>query len=221
MSDARYLRVLTFTALGPDSAVDAVLRSHVLPRLLEEPAVIDAWQGRRGSTDGNHVLASTWSESPSSLLAGPLDRSLLCDSHLGSLGGTEIVGEEELEVAIHDRFDRSEPARVLRVFHGVTRAGELADYIEEARAGMIADARINDGLVSFVLGHDRGDAFVSVSTWTGWAAIEAATGGDTRHPFATRNSRRLATYGVSHLELLPEAPVGRSASFESRLEPAG
>ena len=216
----RALRVVTFQALGPDSAVDAVLRSVVLPRLLGGPDVLDAWQGRRGSADGNHILASTWVGAPSAGLAEPLDIAVLRDPELVSLGGAEVVSVEELEVAVHAKFERSEPARVLRVFRGLARPGELDEYIEEARAGMTADARINDGLVSFVLGRDRGDAFTSVSTWTGWAAIESATGGDTRHPFATRNSRRLEGYRITHLELLPEAPVARSAAFGSRLEPA-
>lgn len=216
----RTLRVVTFQALGPDSAVDAVLRSVVLPRLLACPDVLDAWQGRRGSADGNHVLASTWSDAPQPGYGDPPDVAMLHDPELLSLGGTDIVSVEEAEVAVHARFQRAEPARVLRVFHGIARPGELDDYIDEARAGMTADARINDGLVSFVLGRDRDETFVSVSTWTGWAAIESATGGDTRHPFATRNSRRLAGYRIAHLELLPEAPVGRSASLDARLEPA-
>ena len=216
----RTLRVVTFQALGPDSAIDAVLRSAVLPRLLESPDVVDAWQGRRGSADGNHVLASTWIEAPASGSGDPLDVALLCDPELVALGGTDIVSVEETQVAVHARFSRPEPARVLRVFHGVAREGELDEYIDEARAGMTADARINDGLVSFVLGQDGSAGFVSVSTWTGWAAIEAATGGDTRHPFATRNSRRLAGYRIAHLELLPEAPVGHSVGIGVHLEPA-
>src|SRR3954451_15138947 len=36
VSNARFLRVITFQALGPDSAFDAVLRSSVVPRLLEQ-----------------------------------------------------------------------------------------------------------------------------------------------------------------------------------------
>jgi hypothetical protein len=216
----RTLRVVTFRALGPDSAVDAVLRTVVLPRLVDAPDVVDAWQGRRGAPDGSHVLASTWIEPPRGAFGDPLDVALLRDPQLVSLGGTELVSVEETQLAVHARFSRPEPARLMRVFHGQARPGELDDYIDEARAGMTADAQINDGLVSYVLGRVGDDAFVSVSTWTGWAAIEAATGGDTRHPFATRNSGRLAEYRVAHLELLPEAPVARSTALDPRLEPA-
>jgi hypothetical protein len=85
---------------------------------------------------------------------------------------------------------------------------------------MTADSQINDGLVSFVLGHDGVDSFVSASTWTSWSAIEAATGGNTRHPFATRNSRRLVDFRIVHLELLPEAPMRAGSSRGEELEPA-
>ena len=216
----RSLRVVTFQALGPDSSVDSVLRGRVLPRLLAERGVADAWQGRRGSTDGNHVLVSTWDDAPSR--GGPErpDVALLHDPDLVALGGVEIVAVEDLEVAVHARFERPEPARVLRVFHGTVRPGELPDYVEEARAGMSEDAQINDGLVSFVLGHDGVQSFASVSTWTGWPAIEAATGGNTRQPFATRQPRRLTGFRIAHLELLPEAPVQRTRRLDAELEPA-
>jgi hypothetical protein len=231
VSDARYLRVVTFRAAGPDSAVDAVLRGTIVPRLLDDAGAVDAWAGRRGATEGHRVIASTWtepldpgtsSEAASSQRPAP-DIALLCGRDLVELGGADIVDVEELELAIHARFRRSEPARVLRVFHGTVRSGDLPDYIAEARTGMLADARVNEGLVSFVLGHAGGDEFVSVSTWTGWPAIEAATGGNTRQPFATRNTRRLEGFRIVHLELLPEAPVRRAAgSFatEATLEPA-
>lgn len=221
VSTARFLRVITFQGLGPDSATDAVLRSVVMPRILADPAVVDAWQGRRGATDGNHVLATTWTEAPP---AGPPDcapdLAALADPALEALGGTSIVAVEQLELAVHARFARPEPARVLRVLHGRSLPGELESYIAEARAGMSADAAINDGLVSFALGHDGRDSFVTVSTWTTWSAIEAATGGNTRRPAATRNVRRLAEFSVVHLELLPEVPVVGARADEARLEPA-
>ena len=67
----------------------------------------------------------------------------------------------------------------------------------------MADAVVNDGLVAFALGAAAADAFVTVSAWTGWPAIEEATGGNTRVPIATRNAIRLTGFEVSHFELLP------------------
>jgi hypothetical protein len=221
VSIARFLRIVSFQALGPDSATDAVLRSVVVPRILADRAVVDAWQGRRGATDGNHVLVTTWTDASSAEPStNAPDVAALGDPALEALGGAAIVAVEQLELSIHARFARPEPARVLRVFHGRVLPGELEAYIAEARAGMTADAAVNDGLVSFALGHDADERFVTVSTWTTWSAIEAATGGSTRTPVATRNARRLADFTVVHLELLPEAPVVGATTDESRLEPA-
>jgi hypothetical protein len=203
----RSLRAVTFQAVGPDSSFDAILRSDVLPGLLAWPDVVDAWQGRRGTGDGSHGLVSTWHEGWQADPDGAPDLQLLRSPGLAVLGGVDVVSVEQLEIAVHARFSRPEPARVLRVFHGTTLPGELSDYVAEARAGMTEDAQINDGLVSFVLAHDANDRFISASTWTTWSAIESATGGNTRQPFATRNPRHLATFRIVHLELLPEAPV--------------
>jgi len=214
VSSARYLRVVTFQVHGPESAVDAVLRDRVIPRLLAESPVVDVWQGRRGAADRNRVLASTWTNAVGTS-ASPNDRpaadiASLRSDDVEALGGVEIGSLDELPLAVHARFVRPDVARVLRVFRGHVRPGELDAYIDEAREGMTADAAANAGLVSFALGRRDPDDFITVSTWTDWGSIEAATGGNTRQPIATRNASRLAHFRVDHLELLPEAPVTRA-----------
>jgi hypothetical protein len=221
----RSLRAVTFQALSPDSSFDAVLRSEVVPTLLDRADVVDAWPGRRGTGDGSHILVSTWREPWLGEPDAAPDLALLRSPALAVFGGIDVISVEQLEIAVHAGFSRPEPARVLRVFHGTARPGELGDYVEEARAGMTEDSRVNDGLVSFVLAHDGVDRFISASTWTSWAAIESATGGNTRNPAATRNSQRLEAFGVVHLELLPETPVRAGLEHEDHapgrtLEPA-
>ncbi|MBA2381578.1 MAG: hypothetical protein H0V73_05645 [Chloroflexi bacterium] len=215
MPDARFLRVVTFRTNGPDSAVDAVLRAAVLPDLIEDAEICDVWIGRReAGSDRSRVLASTWidvqdsPEAPEAADAIALQHRLLAE-----LGPTTIDRIEQARLAVHARFDRLEEARVLRVFHGRVLPGELDTYVAEAESGMLADAAVNDGLVTFalgIMGAADADAFVTVSAWTGWAAIEAATGGNIRRPFATRHAARLATFEVVHLEILPEAPNRRA-----------
>jgi hypothetical protein len=219
MPSARSLRVVTFVAPGPESAVDAVLRDRVLPRLLASPGIDAAWVGRSGT--GSHhsrVLATTWVEPPSSVdeprAAGdasggnaPADIAALADDALEPFGGAIVEQVEQVELAIDARFERPEPARILRVFRGRARTGERDAYVAEARAGMNADAEANAGLVAFALGTTGDDDFLTVSAWTGWDEIEAATGGTTRRPDATRNARRLAAFAVTHHEILPETPV--------------
>jgi hypothetical protein len=205
---ARFLRVISFQPTGPEAPVDSALREAIVPALLERDDVVDAWIGRQGAVaDRSRVLASTWCEDPG---AEPADVAALADPDRAD-GVSTVESVEQRLLAVHARFERSEPARVLRIFRGHVRAGELEAYVEEARTGMLADAAVNEGLIAFALGLDPPDDFLTVSAWTGWPAIEAATGGNTRQPFRTRNSMRLAEFAVSHFEILPETPDRRAS----------
>ena len=206
MPDARFLRVVSFLPGAAESSFDASLRDVVVPRLADADPVVDVWVGRHGSReDRARVLASTWRSDPATALGDsgdPLD--------IGALRGlgeeSVVIGPvEQLPLAVHARFERAEPMRILRVFHGRVRPGELDAYVELARTGMLADAAAYDGLIAFALGTQPPDEFVTVSVWNGWPAIEAATGGNTRTPFMTRNAQLLATYTVAHYEVLPDA----------------
>jgi hypothetical protein len=203
---ARFLRIVTFQPGGLEAPLDVVLREAIVPRLLERDEIVDAWIGRHGSpSDRTRVVASTWSEESSGPAA---DLAALHDPGLAE-HPPAIDSVEQLGLAVNARFERLEPARVLRVFHGIVRPGELDAYVGEARRGMAADAAVNEGLIALMLGTEGSDSFVTVSAWTDWSAIEDATGGNTKRPFATRNSARLASFRVAHFEILPEAPTRR------------
>jgi hypothetical protein len=215
--NAQFLRVVTFQLRGPESPADAVLREQAMPRLLARRDVIDAWIGRRGSTgDRTRVLASTWSDEPG---PEPADLLALADPAIDE-DGSIVDAVDHLVLAVHARFARSEPARILRIFRGRARPGQYEAYVAEARSGMQDDASVNDGLIAFALGAEMRaggqpttgspTAFVTVSAWTGWSAIEAATGGNIRTPAATRNADRLSDFAVHHFEILPETPDHRS-----------
>lgn len=200
MAQPRHLRVVSFAPSRDEAAVDAALRDLCVPALLDEPTVIDAWVGRRGSRDDlQRVLASTWSAPPNDP-----EPALLVAVEAATGAQLAIVDARTLDLGVHARFDRAEPARILRVFRGRVRPGELDAYVGDARSGMLADAMVNDGLVAFALGADPPGAFVTVSAWTGWPAIEQATGGNTRQPIATRNSVRLTDFEVAHYETLAD-----------------
>jgi hypothetical protein len=200
---ARFLRVVSFQPGTTESAFDAGLRDTVVPRLADSDAVVDVWVGRRGSReDRARVLASTWRVDPEDEPGGPPDIAAL--RGLGE-GVVVLDGFEQEPLSVHARFERVEPLRILRVFHGQVRSGELETYIDLARTGMLADAEAYDGLIAFALGARGPDAFTTVSVWTGWPAIEAATGGNTRTPFMTRNAQLLETFTVAHYEVLPDA----------------
>jgi hypothetical protein len=210
--NARFLRVVSFRPAAADAPLDATLRDAIVPAVLGRPDVVNVWIGRHGAhAEQTRVLASTWSADPG---PSPADVATLAGTALAS-ADIEILSVEHLELAVHARFERPEPARILRVFRGTVRSGELDAYIEEARTGMLADAAVNDGLTAFALGVDADDSFLSVSAWTGWTAIESATGGNTRRPFATRNAARLAGFTVGHFEILPETPQRGATAAEA------
>lgn len=210
---ARFLRVVTFEPDGHESAVDAALRTECLPALLDTGDVVDAWIGRHGSRDvRTRLIASTWATPPPDR---PPDVSIVTNLFATAAGGVAIGREQTLALAVHERFERPEPARILRLFRGQVREGELDAYVADARAGMLADAIVNDGLVAFALGSDPPDSFVTVSVWTGWSAIEEATGGNTRRPIATRNSIRLTGFEVIHFEVLPDLAGRRGTSADA------
>lgn len=102
------------------------------------------------------------------------------------------------------RDDRADPARVLRVFRGRVRAGELDAYIDEAATGTRADAAVGHGPLALYLGADPAspDTFVTTSAWGDWSEIERATGGDIRRPVATRHPERLVDADVLHFEVI-------------------
>ena len=211
MLDDGFLRVVSFQPGEAASTLDAELRDNILPQLMHLDSVDDIWAGRRGIGDDQaRVIASIWRVDPAAEPDGPPDVVAL--RALGDRVGL-IEGVEQVPLSFHARFERSEPTRILRVFHGRVRAGDLDAYIDAARAGTLADSITNDGLIGLALGAERPDAFTTVSVWTGWSAIEMATGGNTRQPFATRNSERLSTFTVTHYEVLPDAS-------DRRLDPA-
>jgi len=200
---ARFLRVVSFQPGTAESAFDAGLRDRIVPRLVDVDAAVDVWVGRRGSReDRTRVLASTWRVDPETELDGPPDVTAL-----RSLGDDIVVVDrvEQVPLSVHARFERAEPTRILRVFHGQVRPGELETYIDLARTGMLADAEAYDGLIAFALGARGPETFITASVWTGWPAIEAATGGNTRQPFMTRNAQLLSEFTVAHYEVLPDA----------------
>ena len=108
-----------------------------------------------------------------------------------------------MPVRIHEVFERDRPMTILRVFRGRTHPGELEAYLEEARAGTLADGARPDGPGALVCASDGETTFLTVSLWPDWSAIEACTGGNIQQPLATRNAARIEHGGPTHFELVP------------------
>jgi hypothetical protein len=143
----------------------------------------------------------------------------LGDGHAGGPTPVEITSDAQevtvrsLPLVLHLRFERPDDPRILRVFRGEVRPGQLDAYVDAARAGTYADASAEHGPHVLYLAVDRPSHFLTVSLWSDWSRIEAATGGDIHQPIATRHAERLVGGSASHFELLPDqAAPGTSAA---------
>jgi len=197
------LRLFAFRPARSDAAFDAILRDEVLPGLLALPGLVDAFVGRHGpGEDQERVIASVWRSRRA--MAGDLQASSLLAPFQPD-EAPEIVASrlDVLPVAVAIRPERDEPPAIVRVYRGEVREGELDAYLQDVRSGALADAETNEGLVALYLGAQAPARFITVSAWTGWSAIERATGGNVRQPIATRHSHRLVAGEVDHYEMLP------------------
>jgi hypothetical protein len=108
-----------------------------------------------------------------------------------------------LPVDVRLSFERTDPARILRVFRGWVREGGVQAYARDVETGATDDASGGVGLVALYLGALSADGFITVSAWTSWEAIEAATGGNLERPIATRFPDRIGIEDVCHYEIVP------------------
>jgi heme-degrading monooxygenase HmoA len=214
MADPTVVRIYSFRTLGSEAAFDDGVRSLLLPGLVATPGISDAFVGRSADDHGRRLIATIWDSLEAAeavdieAMVGHLvdDGSGIVDAH------TEIA-----DVRIAFRAERLTDPTILRIFRGETRAGELGSYLIQTRAGLTEEARTNDGLVAVYLGETDAARFLTVSAWTTWEAIEQATGGDIRHPLATRHPERVVAAEVTHYEILPFAarPIPRGTALAS------
>jgi hypothetical protein len=211
------LRVFVFRPVGLETALDATLRDELLPEFLEHSGLLDLFVGRHDEGEGDErVVASVW-KSHERMTAELGEASLVAPFRPEQAGVIRDGRLEALPLAASVRVPEAGAPAILRIFRGQIREGELDLYVEEARAGAVADAEANEGLIALYLGVDRPSGFVTVSAWTHWAAIERATGGNLRQPLATRNPKRIAAGSVDHYEILPGTarPRARSEADEA------
>jgi hypothetical protein len=207
--DAAILRLLTVRTAGGSPAFDVGLRDEVLPELEEQRGLVDAYAGRRGSAEtGERVVASLW-ESRAAMADGIGDRAEL--ERLRPVHAEQARDDrlEVLEIAFGVRMDRLVAPRLLRVFRGETVPGGLEAYVDEVHAGALRDAQAFEGLIALYLSVVAPASFVTLSAWSDWESIEAATGGTIRRPIATRHRDRLAAATAVHYEILPDTDRGR------------
>jgi heme-degrading monooxygenase HmoA len=177
---------------------DARLVEAVRP-FLEQPGVLLGWVARR-ITDpraAEHVVASIW-RSAEDLRAGAALEAWLADLPASPDRGEDVLAP----VAVALRWVRPTPARILRVYRGRVRPGDLDAYVAEARQGAEEDGARPDGPEALYIARLGHDAFLTVSSWSDWESLTAATGGDIRQPALTRKRERLLDGSPRHYEIM-------------------
>jgi heme-degrading monooxygenase HmoA len=189
--------------------IDAALR-ETMPAFLSQPGLAGAWFGRRTTRDAEErALVSVWqsSEAEAASLRLPEGMVELEDD-------IDIPERIVLPVAFDIRGSGSATPTILRIYDGRTRPGELEAYVDEARAGSRREAQRPGAPIAVCLAFERPDRFVTVSVWSDWSSLEAATGGDIRRPLASHDAARLSEGEPSHYEIMggpAESPHSRSA----------
>ncbi len=192
------IRLFSFQAAR--RGFDEILRTVMIPDLLEKPGIIDLCVGRQGPDDlGPRIVASVW-DSRQSMLDAIGDR--LGTFHPEHLDATSDQRLEICELGVAWRSEAAPPNRILRVLRGEVRTGELEAYVEDVQHGVELDALDQHGPTTLYLGKLGGDTFVTVSAWRDWSDIELATGGNVNHPRATRHPERLIDWDVQHFEVV-------------------
>ncbi len=202
------LRLLRFRPEGAGSVLDAALRDEVAPRLAGMAGLRNLYLGRRGPDEsGERLIVSVW-ESRSDLDAalGPAAEAAPRAPELAA--GVADPTVEVLPIVVDLSFDQDAPPGILRVFRGEVRSGLREDYVADVRTGTERDAASGTGPLALLLGLVEPSGFVTVSVWTDWDVIQAATGSNLRRPVATRHANRLAGGTAAHYEVLPQAAAG-------------
>jgi len=202
LPDGAVLRLFRFRPAHGE--FDRILRTEMLPDLRKFPGLIDVHVGRHGSSElGDRIVASVWRDRDAMVRAmgESLPTSTFHPEHMSETTD-QVLEVHALAFAI--RFAPPSAATILRVFRGSVRPGELEPYIEESRAGTIADTAAGRGPNAIYLAPVEADRFVTVSLWRSWDAIEAATGGDVHRPIVTKDPRRIIGMDVIHYEVIPE-----------------
>lgn len=196
------VRLFGFRPTRP--AFDNVIRDWIVPTICDRRGVVDAYAGRHGPDElGPRLIVSVW-ETQAAMESAFRDPDRPGGMQPETLDGITEASVEILVPEIAHHIDEAaEPARIIRILRGCTWPGQRATYIEETRAGVIADVAAGHGPIAFYLAGDAtAEGFVAVSVWSGWTSIERATGGDVRRPMATRRPERIESFDATHFEAI-------------------
>jgi heme-degrading monooxygenase HmoA len=186
------------------AAFDLLLRQTMVPALLDLPGLDDLYVGRRGPDElGPRLIATVWDSriAMASALGESFEQPVFLPEYLDETEDREL---DFLPLGFGYRFERPERPGLLRLVQGEVADGGLDEYIEQARAGTLADAQNGRGPLALYLARRSPEAFVTLSIWSDWATLQEATGGNVDRPIATRHARMLSAWQAEHYEAVPD-----------------
>ena len=146
MSDRPVIRLFRFRPARVE--FDRVLRTIMVPDLRRIDGLIDVHVGRHGPEQpeqlGDRVVATIWTDR-TAMNAGMGPSLAESTFHPDRLSDTTDQQLEAHELDLLLRFPEAPPSTLLRLFRGQVKPGELAAYIDEARAGTLADVKAERG----------------------------------------------------------------------------
>jgi hypothetical protein len=202
LADPPVIRLFRFRPVRP--AFDHILRTVLIPDLAAQSGLLEVLVGRRGADElDDRVVVSIWSSRER--MVEVLGESFEPTSpfHPELLAETTDRTLEIASIEFADRGPDQPRPTILRVSHGRVSAGRRPVYIAAARDGTAADIAAGRGPAVLYLSTIGDDEFVTVSAWTAWAELAAATGGDVAQPIATRHPELIVEFTADHFELLP------------------
>jgi hypothetical protein len=200
-TESRVIRLFKFRPVRV--AFDLILREEMVPALLELPGMTDLYVGRRGPEElGPRLIVTIWEsrDAMATAVGESFDQPIFLPKYLDET--TDRVLEFS-PLAFGCRFTRPEQPGVLRLVHGAVRTGGLDRYVDEARAGTLLDASHGRGPLALYLAPQSVASFVTLSVWSDWGSLQAATGGDLDRPITTRHAKLLDAWEAEHYEAIP------------------
>jgi hypothetical protein len=200
VQEAVVVRLSRFRTTRP--AFDAVLRGSVLPHIRSQPGVLGVFAGRQGPDEvGVRLLASLWS-SREAMVETFGDDLADDDGASGPLAATTHRTLELLPVLVVRLSDPPLPTGILRLARGRLGDPDLASYADMVRSDLAGVA--DQGPGDLIMAASGEAAFIMLSTWPDWSAIEAATGASISEPLRTKRMAALSSFEADHFELLTE-----------------
>jgi hypothetical protein len=204
---AAIVRLSRFRTTRP--AFDAALRTAVLPDLRRRPGILGVLAGRKGPEEiGPRLLATLWPSDDA------MQEALGENADDAGLAGAIERRIEVLPVTLAHLAPLPLPTGILRVARARLRDTDLSAYAQLVSDELLRLQASGRGPSDLVMAGSHADAFVMVSTWPDWSALEEATGASVSEPLRTKRLAALEGFEADHYELLseltPDEPLTRA-----------